>query len=368
MFSVKTALLPIFLGLLLLSGCHSESPSAAQPDIAPVVENPDNEIVASVHGAVVTRGELMPVLVDGYGLNVLLALVQLDLARQAAAEQHLRVTDDDIQKERAITMDSLRKATQQMENNGQPTTEPENLTDLQEDQLLDQLLLQQRVSRAEFNVILEVNANLRKIAEPIVEASLTDDRVRQQFNAMYGEKVLVRYIQCNNMMEIADIRRQLASGKSFEDVIRIWNTTHPGTPAGGELGPFSFQDLNYPSEIKQVAFELKPGEISDPVQYKQYLFLFQLINRIPPAHARFEDYRDSVRKELFFSLVQAKIGSLRNDLAGEAMSSLQIRDPVLARQWANRLASNGGNIQNQAQIRQELDKLHAPATMPAAAP
>jgi foldase protein PrsA len=301
-------------------------------------------------------------------LNVLLALVQLDLAEQAAAQQHLRVTPDDIAKERAITMDSLRKATQQMDSSGQATTQPENISDSQEEQLLDQLLLQQRVSRAEFNVILEVNANLRKIAEPIVEASLTDDRVRQQFNAMYGEKVLVRYIQCNNMSEIADVRRDLAAGKSFEEIIRQHNATRAGAPAGGELGPFSLQDMNYPPEIKQVAFDLKPGEISDPVQYKQYLFLFQLVERIPPAHAKFEDYRDAVRKELAFSLVQAKISSLRNDLANEALSSLQIRDPVLARQWDDRVANAHGSIRDEGQIRQELDRLHAPATMPAAAP
>lgn len=362
---MKTPASLIILGLLLLQGCHSQTSTPA-PAVA--AENPDNQVIASVHGDVVTRGELEPVLMDGYGLNVLLTLVQLHLAEQAAAQQHLRVTPDDIARERAITMDSLQKATQQMEGNGQPTTEPENLTDAQENQLLDQLLLQQRVSKAEFNVILEVNANLRKIAEPIVEASLTDDKIRMQFNAMYGEKVLVRYIECNNMSEIGEVHRDLASGKSFEEIIRLRNSIRPGAPAGGELGPFSLQDLNYPPEIKQVAFDLKVGEISDPVQYKQYLFLFQLVERIPPAHARFEDYRDSVRKELLFNLVQAKIGSLRNDLAGEALSSLQIRDPVLARQWEDRVTSANSQVHDENQIRQEMDKLHAPATMPAAAP
>ena len=40
-----------------------------------------------------------------------------------------------------------------MESNGQPTTQPETLSNEQEEQLLDQLLQQQHVSKAEFNIV-----------------------------------------------------------------------------------------------------------------------------------------------------------------------------------------------------------------------
>ena len=47
-----------------------------------------------------------------------------------------------------------------------------------------------------------------------MNANLTEDAIRRQFNAMYGEKVVVHYIVCNNMTEVAEVRRALAKGQA----------------------------------------------------------------------------------------------------------------------------------------------------------
>jgi parvulin-like peptidyl-prolyl isomerase len=252
-----------------------------------------------------------------------------------------------------------------MDSSGQPTTEPtENLSADQQDQLLDQLLQQQHVSRAEFGVILEVNAYLRKLAEPKVTAKLTDDAVRQQFNVMYGEKVVVHYIVCNNMAEAAEVRRDLAGGKTFEDVARARSLDRRTAYTGGELPAFTLQDNRFPPEFKQVAFSLKKGEVSDPVQIAHFIYILKLVDRIPPAHARFEDYRDSVRKELYETTVQAAMKVMRDSLGRMALESLTIRDPVLARQWADKMNQKNGQVKDSEQLRRELDTQHAPATLP----
>jgi foldase protein PrsA len=355
----------IILGLLVLQGCQSSAgPQGAALSNLPPPNPPagsEDEVIATVQGDVITRKDLEPVLIEGYGLNVLLALVQLDLVEQEAARQHVAVTPDDVANERAITMDNLRRATEQMESSGQPTTQPQNLSAEQENQLLDQLLQQQHVSRAEFAVVLRVNAYLRKIAEPKVNANLTEDKIRQQFNAMYGEKVVVHYIVCNNMSEIAEVRRDLAAGKSFEDVARLRSLNRQTGPAGGELPPFTLSDNRFPPEFKQVAFNMKIGEVSDPVQIGKFIYVAKLIDIIPPAHARFEDYRDVVKKELYDSTVQAAMKVMRDQLARKALDSLHIRNPVLAKQWADRIDNKNGQIRDENQIRQELDKQHAPA-------
>jgi len=381
-----------------LQGCHSQpapiSPEAAAtsalpPPItspvtpaAPAAASPtgEDEVIATVRGDAITRKDLEPVLIEAYGLNVLLTLVQLDLVEQEAANQHLVVTPADVASERTITMQNLQRATQQMDASGQPTTQPETLSTQQQEQLLDQLLQQQHVSKAEFNVILEVNAYLRKIAGPKVNANLTDDAIRKQFNAMYGEKVVVHYIVCNNMSEVAEVRRALATGQSFEDVARLRSRDRQSAATGGELPPFTLADNRFPEEFKQLAFNLKVGEVSDPVQIHQFIYIIKLVDRIPPALARFEDYRDSVKKELYDNTVEAAMKAMRDRLGTMALESLRIRDPVLAEQWAQRIGSKNDQNQTDEQIRQELDKEHAqqlparqaaaqpPATMPATAP
>jgi parvulin-like peptidyl-prolyl isomerase len=363
--TVKRLVTVIILGLLALPGCHSAAgPQGAALGNLPPPNPPAgsaDEVIATVQGDVITRKDLDSVLIEGYGLNALLALVQLDLVEQEAARLHVAVTPGDVANERAITMDNLRRATEQIESSGQPTTQPENLSPEQENQLLDQLLAQQHVSRAEFNVILHVNAYLRKIAEPKVNANLTEEAIRRQFNAMYGEKVVVHYIRCNNMSEVADVRRDLAAGKSFEDVARARSLDRYTAASGGELPPFTLFDDRFPPEFKQVVFNMKVGEISDAVQIHTFIYIAKLVDVIPPAHARYEDYRDVVKKELYDSLVQAAMKAMRDELANKALGSLRIRNPVLAKQWADRMDNKNGQIRDENQIRQELDKQHAPA-------
>jgi foldase protein PrsA len=330
-----------------------------------VVASPDDDVIATVRGDKITRRDLEPVLMEGYGLNVLLTLVQLDLVEQEAAKLGVVVTPADVDHERAITMGNLRRDTEETDSTGEPTTQPtDNLTADQESQLLDQLLQQYHISRPEFNLVLQVNAYLRKIAEPQVDAKLTDDAVRQQFNIMYGEKVVVHFIVCNNMSEVAQVRRDFAAGKNFEEVARLRSLDRTTAYTGGELPPFTLQDNRFPLEFKQVAFSLKKGEVSDPVQIGRFIYIVKLIDRIPPAHARFEDYRDSVKRDLRESTVQAAMKVMREQLGQTAIKTLTIRDPMLAQQWADKINQKSGQIHDAKQLRAELDSEHAPATIP----
>jgi hypothetical protein len=178
------------------------------------------------------------------------------------------------------------------------------------------------------------------------------------------------------MSEVADVRRALATGQAFEDVARLRSRDRQSAATGGELPPFTLSDNRFPEEFKQVVFNLKIGEVSDPVQIGRFIYIAKLIDRIPPALARFEDYRASVKKQLYDSTVQAAMKAMRDRLGSIALSSLRVRDPVLDQQWEERIGNKNGQIQDNAQIRQELDKEHAaaqataepPATRPATAP
>ena len=366
-FRVRRWILAIFVGLLALQGCQSDSssPAPAAPVAAPANPISESDTVATVRGDVITRRDLEPVLIEGYGLDVLLRLVQLDLVEQEAANLHISVTPDDVANERSLTISDLKRATEELSGNGQPTSQPdEEFTPDQENQLLNQLLEQQHVSKPEFDLIMRTNAYLRKIAEPLVESKLTEDAIRKQFNMMYGEKVLVRCIVCDDLNGATQVRRDLAAGKSFEEVARLRSVDPQMAVTGGELPPFTYQDSNYPPEIRQVAFDLKKGEVSDAVQLGQHIYILKLIDRIPPAYAKFEDYHDAVKKVLIEANIKQVMKTLRDRLAQMALDSLHIRDPILQQQWQDKIQRKNGEIHDADQIRQELDKQHERSAIP----
>ena len=100
------------------------------------------------------------------------------------------------------------------------------------------------------------------------------------------------------------------------------------------------------------------------MQVEKFIYIIKLIDRIPPAHARFEDYRDSVKKELYESTVQAAMKVMRDNLGRMALDSLTIRDPILEKQWADKMNQKNGQVKDSEELRKELDSQHAPATIP----
>ena len=369
----------VLLPVLLLSGCKTSEPGSTQPPFSPAPQQaqapaPQDPVLATINGQSVMLSQLEPILIQAYGLNILLDFVQRDLAQQRAAEMNITVTPQDISDERALTLLMLKREAHGLRETG-PSTKPDNddLTPAEAAQLLDQMLTQAHMTRTEFDLIIQINAYLRKIVEPRVQEQMTDDAVRRQFNALYGEKVLVHYIVVKTMNDVADVRRDLAAGRSFEDVARVHSQDTRTAASGGELPPFTLQDNSIPDVFRQTAFFLKKGVVSDPLQLNGLIYIIKLIDRIPPAHAKYEDYREAVRQDLYDKTVQAAMAVMRQQLWKTAQDDMEIRDPELRRQWEGLLARRNGSVRDMQDIRREMDRQHAepttqPATQPTTAP
>ena len=155
--AVKYLALLMAVGALLLQGCKSDEDVPVTLAQAPQsLPGMNNEVVATIRGRPITLEDVEPVLIDGYGLNVVLLLVQKDLAQEEAARQEIVVTPEDVDKERTITLTALQRS---LQSSGVDlsTTHPDDvqLTPEEADQLLDQVLTQQHMSRAEFGVLME---------------------------------------------------------------------------------------------------------------------------------------------------------------------------------------------------------------------
>ena len=65
--------------------------------------------------------------------------------------------------------------------------------------------------------MIQTNAYLRKLAAPLVSNTITENDLKLAFGALYGETAKVRDIRLANPRVVAEAKRRLASGESFED-------------------------------------------------------------------------------------------------------------------------------------------------------
>lgn len=287
----------------------------AIPAARPVTAEP----IATVGNAAVDREQLVEVLLEAEGLNVLMNLLVMELAEQKAIDAGYRVTDAELQQER-------RKTLSLMFENG------EALSDEDREELLRQYLQRENASAAEFDIVLKTNAYLRAVARPLVREEITEEILETFFNVQYGEKVRVRHIALTNLEEVRDAQRRLREGQSFEAVARDMSINPRSGAEGGMMRPFTRQTIGMPDAFKQVAFELEVGQVSDPVQAENAFHLIKLEERIPPRLVKFEDVKEALREQLADEYVQNQIVLLRRQLAAEVVKTAEVHHPVLAEQ------------------------------------
>ena len=363
----------------------ADAQSAAQP--AAVTQTPG--VVAQVGGVNVTIEQLQRPLIEGYGLNVLLNLLQLEIAKEQAAKAGVKVTPQDIERETQITIDRMfeqsnqklldrvaaarsKSAAARAKGDGAEADKNEAEAKKIEEQIktdnqkaFEQFLQNQRITRAEFGIVTETNAYLRKIAEPMLAGKISDDNLQEAFRSLYGETVKCRHIQCSNMQEIQDARARLDRGEPFAKVAQEMSRNSGTASLGGELPPFSVNTAGLPQAFKDAAFALKEGEVSNAVVAEGGFHLILLEKRIPPKAVKFEDVKESLREELYARGVDAAVKQLRQNLGNEAVKNLVINDPELKKQWDEKLKKRDAAIRDKEQIRKQmqLEREHA-ATQP----
>ena len=359
-------------------GAEPQAASLTQTP-APALLSPSSS-VAQIAGVNVSMEQLQRPLIDGYGLNVLLNLVQLELARQGAGRAGVKVTPQDIAHERDDTlMHVFEKSNEKLvdQRNALRATGDTAGADKIAQQIkhdnaaaFEQYMQQQHLSRAEWEIVTETNAYLRKIAEPMLVGKITEDSVRSAFNALYGETVECRHIQCSNMQEIQAAKKRLDGGEPFEMVAQDLSRNPKTARLGGKIPAFSRDTQGLPQEFKDAAFSLKPGQVSEVVLAENFFHLIKLEKRNPPKVVNFDDVKESVRADLQDKAVQATVIQLRGQLAQQIRDGgLVINDPVLKKQWQDRQDQAKAKIKDQAEMRKQWDaERERTATQPASAP
>lgn len=345
---VKSASSPTTTALVPLKSSDS---SIASGQAAAGQRDP---VMATVRGTKVEvrQSQVVSELIEAYGLNTLMNLVQLEMARQTAREQNLSLSVETIDQERKWT---LEKMFAEADEKDYP-------------QLFERYLGQQKITRAQFDMAIETNAYLRKIAEPSLKDVITEDSLKAMFAASYGEKVKVSHIALGNMQEVADAKARLAAGEAFAAVARAMSRNPETQRLGGELPEFTINAKGYPDAFKQVAFSLKPGEVSDPVQADGSYHIIKLERRIAPKAVQYDDVKASLKRDLHERLLEEAIKALRQQLAGRALDSLQIEDAVLRAQFDAQVKERDKLVRDREGVKNGIKNANRPATRSTTAP
>ena len=379
---------PILICLALAAGCSNENSAKnsrttlANPDSATdgsnkqpqptVVANADPKaVVARVNDAPITVGDIYRPMMEAHGLQFMLHLAQLELARQKGRALGLTVTPQDIAAEKQRTQEAAFKDMVNVDNVPGSDQEKSAYAQKEYDRMLDKLLEMQHISKPEFALGMETGTWLHKIAEVQVKDKVSDKDVEEAFKIKYGEKVKVRHIELRNMREVAEALRRLSDEKqSFDDVAKAMSLDEKTKNFGGSLRPFSRAERLWPAEFKDAAFALEnPGDRSAPISIGETIHILQLDAKIPPnAAVKLENHKESLRTELYNLLTQARVGQIRQEIAMEAAQSLKIEDPLLKRQYDERMARTMGDVpQDRGQISKDLAR-ERPTTQPATQP
>lgn len=369
LFAISSAV----LALGAVGGCQPRQPPPAPPPAvhggpdAPLMLLAGNDQVVARVGrdVAIPRERFLAPLIESHGLTTLLNVVQLELVKRDAQQKGLTITDEDVRQERQRTLaqafgDLDAKLQQQVDEAlargdqaGAEKLKEQNKVD--HEVLLEQLLTQQRVTKAEFELVLQTNTYLRKMAEREVK-EVPEDTVRKMFDAEYGATVRVRHIQSSNAAELEAAKRRIDAGEPFEKVAKETSRNARTAALGGELPRFSLAHTGIPDTFKQVAFTLKEGEVSNIVQSEGAYHLIKLEQKFAPRAVKYEGVRDSLARKAREQITQRVMAGLREQLAKMTRENLRIEDPVLREQFAKRLQERERQIKDAEKIRQQQER------------
>ena len=170
-----------------------------------------------------------------------------------------------------------------------------------------------------------------KVKSEIERAQLVNKEIRQRVNVSSAEikryydahltdyavsdKIKVRAIflrieNPNDAEEVArtrgkaeELRDSVRKGKSFEDLAKE-HSQGPGASQGGELGTFSRGEME--GRLEEVAFSLKEGEVSDPIQSGEAIALLYVEERMGGSHRPLDEVSPEIREALYNEALQQR--------------------------------------------------------------
>lgn len=277
-----------------------------------------DSVIATVDGQPIHRDRVVDLLIAAHGVGVLEQLIVLDAAERMAAERGIRITNRDVATERERSLQRLIDPLSTITGGAGIDLD-------QAERLLDRVLADRNISRAEFDLVLRRNALLRGLVT--AEQSFSDEQLRVEFERNHGARVVVRHIQLATAAAVERVTERIARGEDFVELARVHSANQRSAERGGLLEPFARTAEDVPDAFRRTAFALAPGEVSDPVRVGAWFHLIKFERVIPADSGSFEATRQESARQLGDRLAEPAMRALYEELFDKA--TIRIHDPVL---------------------------------------
>jgi parvulin-like peptidyl-prolyl isomerase len=277
----------LLAGLLLsLSGCQ------AQP-------------VATVNGTPITGAELDQALLYDHGARVLVEMIDELVITQAARAARATATDEQI---------AMRRESLLAQAGGQA--------------MLDKMLAAQHLSPAQFLARVRLGVLLDDVV--LRGLTISDAQIQEYYRAhladyRHGAQVHARLIMSASEENAQALKQALDAGGDFAGLARTLSTDPATAPQGGDMGWFERKD--YAPAISDMAFSLKPGQVSRVFAGPDGYCLLKVEDTRPGAPRPLAEMREEIVTTLKF----AQLLPVRQQwlVAHRRQVRLGLTDPVL---------------------------------------
>lgn len=244
--------------------------------------NPSIQVVATIGDKTITSKDLEQQLMQKHGRETLSQMVDHEVIRMEGKARGTNVEESEIQKE-------LKRMQQGYDS---------------EAQFYDSMKEQLGMTREALKADVKDKLMLEKIATAAVNVS--DEQIDAYLQAHADEfkpKVQLRLQQIvvSSKTQAAKVTSDLSSGIDFAQVAKERSLDDATRDSGGDLGWIEEGDPFLEASLMKAAGQLKPGDITKPIELDGHLYILKLKDRKEEPAMTKEAIRDTVRKELALS-------------------------------------------------------------------
>jgi parvulin-like peptidyl-prolyl isomerase len=261
-------------------------------------------VVAKINGEQIPYSELAEECLLRYGQEVLDVEISHMLLKQALTKANIAVTDQDLNDEIAHAA----KLAGVVNKDGS--------VDMAK--WIETATKEQGISKDQYlRDSVWPSAALKKLTGSTIEVS--EDDLAKGFEANYGERVRCRAIVLANMRRAQEVwgkARQNTSMDYFSDLAEEYSVEPSSKALRGEVPPI--RRFGGQPQLEDVAFELKPGELSGIIQLGDKFVILKCEGRTERVAVNRQEVDQILREDLFEKKLRMAMGQRFEDLRSKA--------------------------------------------------